>query len=188
MSAVFLRWCISTGEQNRKKEQYQFINIHQRTKTARYCGSCGFGHIVSTTLYLDKIFCVKEMFVLHLLPAQKFHLRILLFGNDHRPDRTRWRKIFLHDAQMFLRIVMVAGQAHINRVLQHHKPIIDQGFSEVRIISPSFFCIHRQIKKYHQSHKSFSHPVHPQRKDHSGSVPATAATQHPCLQSHWSDS
>ena len=60
---------------------YQFINIHQRTKTARYSGSCGFGSIVSTKLYLKKIFGVKEMFVLHLFAAQQLHLGVLLFGN-----------------------------------------------------------------------------------------------------------
>ena len=61
--------------------KYQFINIHQRTKTARYSGSCGFGSIVSTKLYLKKIFGVKEMFVLHLFAAQQLHLGVLLFGN-----------------------------------------------------------------------------------------------------------
>ena len=61
--------------------EYQFINIHQRTKTARYSGSCGFGSIVSTKLYLKKIFGVKEMFVLHLFAAQQLHLGVLLFGN-----------------------------------------------------------------------------------------------------------
>ena len=64
-----------------REDRYQFINIHQRTKTARYSGSCGFGSIVSTKLYLKKIFGVKEMFVLHLFAAQQLHLGVLLFGN-----------------------------------------------------------------------------------------------------------
>ena len=113
-------------------------------------------------------------------------MHILLIGDGQRTHRTGGRQVILYIAHVLFGVVVVAGQAHIDRVLQHQKAVLDQRLAEAGVFPAAFFGVDGQVEKNEQLHKAVSHPVHPQTAGRRASAPAGAAGPRPALQWRWS--